>query len=247
MAGGPPEWIKDGVRVWYQTSLLRPEKYAGVVAGAPRLLNGTTWVVSLRGMDSRYREGKRSTVPAAACNALTPRELGGPEGIDRMLPVLIRAERALSDYLGSANGWQSLDVDYEPPQVKRLWRPFEDIYRLYLHKIYPCQNALYHPHPWPSAVKIVSGMYKTGIGYGPGDDPPPIAVTFALRDGSSYEMVNPDAWHYVHPVYLPSLSIMVTGPKWDRKAPQPTRPLNPLSPREIEELLEAFRSHYVHD
>lgn len=68
----PFDWIKDGVRVMYQVSPGPQYAYAGVVDGEPRLLGEHTWVVRLREMDPRYRDGARSTVPAAACCALSP-------------------------------------------------------------------------------------------------------------------------------------------------------------------------------
>ncbi len=47
-----------------------------------------------------------------------------------MLEVLARAERALAGIdvglLDDPDGWNTLDVDYEPPRVERLWREFEN-------------------------------------------------------------------------------------------------------------------------
>lgn len=68
----PPAWIKDGARVWYQSSPGPLHRYAGTVDGEPRVLGEHTWVVHLRDMDPKYRDGARSTVPAAACDALSP-------------------------------------------------------------------------------------------------------------------------------------------------------------------------------
>lgn len=68
-----PAWIIDGAHVWYQSSPGPEHRYAGVVDGTPRLLGGHTWVVRLRHMDPRYRNGDRTTVPAAACHCLEPR------------------------------------------------------------------------------------------------------------------------------------------------------------------------------
>jgi len=77
-----PAWIVDGAPVWYEASPHPGWTFAGVVDGEPRLLGGHTWVVPLREMEPRYRDGKRSTVPAAACGSLRPRE---PEMADRDL------------------------------------------------------------------------------------------------------------------------------------------------------------------
>jgi hypothetical protein len=161
-----------------------------------------------------------------------------------MLPILARAEQALPALLTSRAGWNSLDVDYEPPRVERLWRPFEEC-RLYLHRIHPCEKALYHPHPWPSVIKIVSGGYEMAVGYNEWltDTPPPVAVTFELSPGSSYEMTNIYGWHYVLPS-VENLSVMITGAPWVRWSPPVSKQLSPLKEEEVERLLADFRGHY---
>jgi hypothetical protein len=74
----PADWIRDGALCWYQSSPGVDYRFAGVVDGRPRLLGGHTWVVKLRDMEFRYRNGERKTVPAAACDALAPREEQAP-------------------------------------------------------------------------------------------------------------------------------------------------------------------------
>jgi hypothetical protein len=160
-----------------------------------------------------------------------------------MLQILARAERALPGLLQSREGWHSLDVDYEPPRVERLWRGFEGDYRLYLHRIHPCETALYHPHPWPSAIKILEGGYEMAVGFGEGNKPPPIAAVIKVAPGSSYEMLNIDGWHYVLPS-VPNLSVMITGAPWKRWAPGPNKQLSPLSEVGVAALLADFRRHY---
>jgi len=66
-------WVRDGVPVWYQSSPGPEYRYAGVVDGEPRQLGGGTWVVHLREMERRYRNGERSTVPAASLEAISLR------------------------------------------------------------------------------------------------------------------------------------------------------------------------------
>jgi hypothetical protein len=163
------------------------------------------------------------------------------------LQVLQRAESLLPKLLTDTNvEWTSLDVDYEPPRVERLWCQFEGRYRIYLHRIHPCFRALFHPHPWPSAVKVLSGAYEMGVGYGPGQALPPVAMTLMLAAGSSYEMVDPDGWHYVRPLGIsPCLSVMVTGSRWDRWSPGPAAgTLKPLKDQERSRLMTAFKLYY---
>lgn len=172
-----------------------------------------------------------------------------------MLNVLAAAERALSGLLRERPlKWQSLDIDYHPPRVERLWQPFElegETYRIYLHKIYPCEphEALFHPHPWPSAMRVVSGNYEMGIGYGTGIEPPPVAarmVVFAQSHSRDfkYEMTDPNAWHYVRPLVVPAWTVMVTGRPWNREAPSSAEPLKPLSPADFDRMINNFRYLY---
>src|SRR4051812_43004128 len=115
-----------------------------------------------------------------------------------LIAALQRAEKALPDLLERDEAWTSLDVNYEPPRVERLWRSFEDDFRIYLHRIHPCDTALFHPHPWPSAVRIISGKYEMDVGYSGDaenkDGPPPVAAHLCLTAGSHYEMVHADGW-----------------------------------------------------
>jgi len=181
-----------------------------------------------------------------------------------MLAILAHAEMAMGGLGGPAgrnllddpDGWNSLDVDYEPPRVERLWRPFQGDYRLYLHRIYPCEKALFHPHPWPSAVKIMTGSYEMGVGYrepnkllvgeDDGSEPPPVATTIILTKGSTYEMINPHGWHWVRPLGGTSYSIMVTGRPWEPRhwVPRADHKLGPITNQAKADILALFRSLY---
>src|SRR5205823_428108 len=95
-----------------------------------------------------------------------------------MLDILHAAEKELPRLLASDDGWQSLRVDYHPPFVDRVFRDWSPPgaaegarYRISLHRIHPCApaEALFHPHPWPSAMRIHSGTYEMGVGHGAGD------------------------------------------------------------------------------
>lgn len=162
-----------------------------------------------------------------------------------MLERLYELERVLPSLIAERTAWKSLNINYHPPFVERLYRDVGDE-RLYLHRIYPCEraDALLHPHPWPSAMRIVDGMYEMGIGYGPGMSTPPIACTAILVAGTSYEMVDPDGWHYVRPLAHPSLSVMVSGTPWQRVSPKSERILVPLPLHRMNALFEAFSQAY---
>ena len=148
--------------------------------------------------------------------------------------------------LTESGSWRTLDIRHCTPHVERVFRKLGELW-IALHCIYPCERAeaLLHPHPWPSAMRILSGRYEMGIAYGQGNEMPPLAATTILASGSEYEMVDPNAWHYVRPLEGPALSIMVTGAKWDRSAPKNLEPLAELSTHRRDEMLETFRQFYT--
>lgn len=160
-----------------------------------------------------------------------------------MLDVLAKIEPRLPELLADAGGWSSLDVDYHPPRVERLYRSV-GAYRVNLHCIHPCQpgTALFHPHPWPSAMRVLQGRYEMAVGYGPGDKVPEIAATFIVEGSMRYEMIAPDAWHWVRPIDGLVWTVMVTGAPWGRSGPIPTRSLSPLPAARITEMIARFGS-----
>jgi hypothetical protein len=162
-----------------------------------------------------------------------------------MLDILAQVEQALPELLRNEGLWQSLDVDYHPPRVERLWTRWGE-YRIYLHRIHPCAQgeALFHPHPWPSAMRVLEGEYEMAVGFGSGMQEPPVAALIVSQGDFRYAMTHPDSWHYVRPLGNPSLSVMVTGRPWTREAHRSTKPLHPLPPEQAAELLRLFRNRY---
>ena len=162
-----------------------------------------------------------------------------------MLDILATVESELPELLQDESAWSSIYIDYHPPTVERLWRNWNG-YRIYLHRIHPCGagEALFHPHPWPSAMRILEGEYEMAVGYGKGETVPPVAALMIAAGDFRYEMTDPDAWHYVRPLERPSMSLMVTGKPWDRPAPRSSKPLAPLAAETCHELLRLFREHY---
>lgn len=159
-----------------------------------------------------------------------------------MLEVLQEVEKELPKLLTDKGIWKGIYVDYHAPIVERLWCQWGE-YRIYLHRILLCGEgeALFHPHPWPSAMKVF-GEYEMGMGFGSGDNPPPIFTKIILGHGDVYEMTHEDGWHYVRPLGKPNFSIMVTGQPWNRR--NPSKKLHGLALEEERRLFRFFRTEY---
>ena len=142
--------------------------------------------------------------------------------------------------------WQSINITYEDPHVERVWIQLGE-YRVLLHRIHPCEHPLRHPHPWPSAVRILSGQYRMGVGK-LGQDGNAEIVTVLLTAGSSYEMLHPHGWHYVQPLLKPSLSVMLTGKPWPKTEITITHPgtgqNQPLSDAGKSDVLQDFKQFF---
>ena len=162
-----------------------------------------------------------------------------------MLNTLYKIEEILPDLLKDEGVWKSLYIDFKPI-VERLWTDFNGV-RVYLHRIHPCkiEEALFHKHPWPSAMRIVEGTYEMGVGQKDGDQAPlEMAATIILPAGSAYEMVDPSGWHYVRPLETPTLSLMVAGPPWWPSEKKSKQELKPLSRDQRNDLLMDFCDKY---
>lgn len=162
-----------------------------------------------------------------------------------MLNTLHSIENMLPELLQKKDIWNSLYIDYYPPIVERVWTQIGDT-RIYLHKIYPCKKneALFHTHPWPSAMRIVKGSYEMMVGYSKDWIEPPTAAKIILSQNSQYEMTNIDGWHSVRPVDKPALTLMVTGKPWGKQSPKSPTPLRPLSNEVKINLLNQFKKFY---
>ena len=162
-----------------------------------------------------------------------------------MLDVLEAAEQELPSLLKSMEGWNTLNINYHPPHVERVVRRWGE-HRIYLHRIHPCETseALFHPHPWPSAMHILSGVYEMAVGYGSGQEPPPFAAKLIASGDLKYEMVERDAWHYVRPIGDVAMTIMITGKPWERWSPGSGKLLKPLTDASTDEILAFFRERF---
>lgn len=139
-----------------------------------------------------------------------------------MIRKLQEIELSEINHLLSCDGiWESLDIDYIPPKVERIWTQYNSEYRLMIHKIYPCEekDALFHPHPWKSAVRVLpigNGTYKHNIGTLSEDGLPEILCTTEVTGGGMYyEMLDKFSCHSVIPINEPIYTIMLIGkPIW---------------------------------
>ncbi len=56
-----------------------------------------------------------------------------------MLEILNGFRSNLATLLQNESAWNSLNIDYEKPNVHRLWRQIGE-YRLNLQRIFPCES-----------------------------------------------------------------------------------------------------------
>ena len=140
-----------------------------------------------------------------------------------MLQFLKNVENCLPQLLfdKAKNGEiRTMYIDDYKPFVSRIWFPVEDK-RVFLHKIQPCKpniEALWHYHPWESAIKIIHGEYEMGIGHSETNETPKtIDCKLLLTENCRYEMLEPDGWHYVAPSNYSVYSLMVTGKLFEGK------------------------------
>ena len=174
--------------------------------------------------------------------------LGGKVSIERLKEFERMVIPAL---LNQPEKWNSLDVDYYPPRVERLFLEHKNGYRIHLHVIHKTEErCLYHKHRWPAVFKQVFGSYKMGVTYSQeeiGSDEAhsmPDVVCFEVSAGSYYEMTQTDAMHYVRPITPISGSIMLTNelyPEHVFRKEVLNKPLNKLSELRKLEILNLFK------
>lgn len=169
-------------------------------------------------------------------------ELSIPNGT--YLTMLGKIEKLLPELLLN-NDWNSVNVDYHPPRVERLWQQY-GVLRINLHRIYatPSSEALFHQHPWPSAMRVLNGAYEMGLSFGSKDNAPPLAATLTLNEGSCYEMIHPDSWHYVAPVSDITYSLMISGCPWPEREKKSSLQLKTLPDNSKKEILNFFQTKY---
>ncbi|MEI6400199.1 MAG: hypothetical protein WCO58_01600 [bacterium] len=119
-----------------------------------------------------------------------------------------------------------------------------------MHKIESCDSkkeALFHPHPWDSVIRIVKGAYEMGIGHSENEEAPVcIDSEIMLAPTSVYTMTEKNGWHYVSPLNdTPSYSLMVTANPNGRVMPiEPKKEFRKLDKVEIMDILDVFDNYY---
>ena len=129
---------------------------------------------------------------------------------------LVKLEVHILNKTYEPNEWKTLDVDYFPPRVERLYTTIGD-YRVYLHVIHKTnEECLYHKHRWAAAFKQIQGIYEMGITYSETEITSeeahklPTLAKFRMNRKSYYEMTQTDCLHYVKPISPVSYSVMIT-------------------------------------
>ncbi len=181
-----------------------------------------------------------------------------------ILKIIFKAQK---DRINGYKNLNTMHIDYHEPFVNRIWFQYDEKHRVYLHKIFPIkqstwakknvigwsdeeiakdkQKALFHPHPWESAIRILEGKYEMGIGHSETNEIPAVDCKLILPTYSEYEMVDENGWHYVSPLSKPSYSIMVTGNLNEREMPvEPNKKFRKLMPQEAHSILETVRKVY---
>lgn len=162
-----------------------------------------------------------------------------------LLPILKEVEQNLLELLETSE-LHTLYIDYHKPYVRRIWFQYQE-YRVYLHQIEPTEEteALYHPHPWDSIIRIIRGSYEMGVGHSMDQTVPKSDCKLILPSGSVYEMTEPNGWHYVSP-QEPIWSLMITGNRNNRQMPvEPHKTFRTLTENETNEILDLVKSVYT--
>ena len=182
-----------------------------------------------------------------------------------MIDILKKIEREqILDILSQPiEKFKTLYVDYEHPYVERLQYNLEDGYRLFFHVIHTCKTevALYHPHPWPSAMHILEGKYETGVSYSEVEEHYKHTETgelneliaknevakFIISDNPSgsayYQMPNWKGWHYVRPITI-CHTTMITHTQW-YKGNKATKELYPIETERAIWIKDWFYNWYL--
>ena len=162
-----------------------------------------------------------------------------------MINKLKEAEKFLPELIMMPDLWNTLNVDYFPPKVERLWMQYDKEHRLFIHVIHPTDEyCLFHKHRWEGAFKMLRGSYEMGLSMSEKEvtneeaHALPVVAKFIIAPGTYYEMTYTHGLHYVRPIGEPSLSLMMTGNLYPEvRTDSLDRDLQPLSDQRKREIL----------
>lgn len=77
--------------------------------------------------------------------------------------ILWEIEKNIDWLLKQKDTMKTTRILHDEPEVRRVWWQLGDI-RISFHKIFPCDECFFHPHPWPSLVKCLQWWYTHRIG-----------------------------------------------------------------------------------
>jgi len=167
-----------------------------------------------------------------------------------LIETLRKIEKSeLMPMLFNPQMWNTLDVNYFPPRVERLWLQYDEGHRLFIHIIHPTEaECLFHKHRWEAAFKLLKGSYEMGltmseqeITSGDAYRLPNIAK-FILTAGTYYEMSYTHTAHYVKPLSRYSVSLMLTGNMYpDKREEAKHDGLQPLTIERKQEILDEVK------
>ncbi len=149
------------------------------------------------------------------------------------------------DLLEKPEVWKTKLIDYEPPIVERVYTVVGD-YRLSLHWIHPCTEALVHPHIWESGMHIIEGIYDMSLYYPDTDSNLKCVASLITEKDFYYEMMDRKAQHYVRPIGGICKTVMLTGkPIWKENDMVVNKPLVDLSEERKIEILNYYKEYYL--
>jgi len=166
------------------------------------------------------------------------------------ISILKSLEPEIKLLLNDKSIWKSLDIDYFPPIVERLYCEYQG-FRIFLHVIHLTENqCLFHKHRWPAAFKQLKGAYEMGITYSELELSSnevynlPVLARIILNEGSYYEMTQTDCLHYVKPITEVFYSLMITNelyPEAIFRKGDLNKKLDCLKNKRVDEILTDFK------
>lgn len=75
---------------------------------------------------------------------------------DEAKAILKSIEENIQSLIADKENMRTSRIIHDEPEVRRVWRQCGDV-RVSFHKIFPCNECFFHPHPRPSLIKCIKG------------------------------------------------------------------------------------------